>query len=66
MFPMFSRPFLATKKPAVLRAGLVCPIEDLVLHLVAGAGLLLSLQQSQVESKAGLRGYFNELFSAHA
>lgn len=33
--------------------------------LVAGAGLLLSLQQSQVESKSVLRGCFNELFSAH-
>ncbi|CEF42434.1 recombinase [Acetobacter senegalensis] len=36
------------------------------VSVVAGAGLLLSLQQSQVESKAGLRGCFNELFSAHA
>ncbi|QHC36839.1 hypothetical protein FMA36_16165 [Komagataeibacter xylinus] len=34
--------------------------------LVAGAGLLLSLRQPQVESKAGLIGCFNELFSAHA
>lgn len=36
------------------------------VSVVAGAGLLLSLQQSQVESKAGLMGCFNELFSAHA
>jgi len=36
------------------------------ISLVAGAGLLLSLRQPQVESKAGLIGCFNELFSAHA
>ncbi|MBO1329601.1 recombinase family protein, partial [Acetobacter suratthaniensis] len=30
--------------------------------VVAGAGLLLSLRQPQVESKAGLTGCFNELF----
>ena len=34
--------------------------------VVAGAGLLLSLQNSQVARKAGLRDCFNELFSAHA
>jgi len=34
--------------------------------LVAGAGLVLSLRQPQVESKAGLIGCFNELFSARA
>ncbi|MCX2567573.1 hypothetical protein OQ496_14085, partial [Acetobacter suratthaniensis] len=34
--------------------------------VVAGAGLLLSLRQPQVESKAGLTGCFNELFFAHA
>jgi len=38
----------------------------LKLDMVAGAGLLLSLRQPQVESKAGLIGCFNELFSAHA
>lgn len=34
--------------------------------MVAGAGLLLSLRQQQVESKAGLIGCFNALFSTHA
>jgi hypothetical protein len=43
-----------------------CNAFALQFEMVAGAGLLLSLQQSQVESKAGLRGCFDELFSAHA
>ena len=41
-------------------------IAGVLVILVAGAGLLLSLRQPQVESKAGLIGCFNELFSAHA
>lgn len=34
-------------------------------EMVAGAGLVLSLRQPQVENKTGLISCFNELFSAH-
>jgi hypothetical protein len=37
-----------------------------MMEVVAGAGLMLKLRQSQIENKAGLTGCFNALFFAYA